>query len=211
MKRLLPIFLIALFVSCGGEEVIQTDTLGDTSQDSDFIDTSPSQDIDEPGEDVDVLDDADATSDEGDLDVDITDDLGDGEVIPPDHTLTFGITERSFCAPDGPWIVDTVKQFRTLEQIADLDVRAVASDSDGNVWAGTSTGLALKKGDQENFVNIEVFLAREQYPLYRLCKKGPSESLVDSTRLWSMLKALFRKTTWRKVRFQSCFLVVAAG
>ncbi|HHW96397.1 MAG: two-component regulator propeller domain-containing protein [Myxococcota bacterium] len=172
MKRLLPIFLIALFVSCGGEEVIQTDTLGDTSQDSDFIDTSPSQDIDEPGEDVDVLDDADATSDEGDLDVDITDDLGDGEVIPPDHTLTFGITERSFCAPDGPWIVDTVKQFRTLEQIADLDVRAVASDSDGNVWAGTSTGLALKKGDQENFVNIEGIPGEGAISALQIVQKG---------------------------------------
>ena len=91
MKRLLPIFLIALFVSCGGEEVIQTDTLGDTSQDSDFIDTSPSQDIDEPGG---RRCPDDATS-----------------MKRPrrrhhrrpwrwrsssDHTLTFGITERSF-------------------------------------------------------------------------------------------------------------------
>ncbi len=147
---LLPIFALILAACNGGSSAADADWTPDVSDPGgDMVQADPG--VDEG--DTDFGEDVATESDVG-ADVPMPVDAFEVDPGPPDPSMTHWVRDRTTCVPDGPWKVDTVTQFRTIEVLPDLDIRAVVGGVDGLVWAGLASGLARRDSGADAFTAV---------------------------------------------------------
>lgn len=129
----------------------------------------------------------DASSDQGGEEPDA---LGDADGGPEPDALggVHKVTSEAQTSASDPYVMDEPTQFRTVEVLGDLDVRAL-STAGGTVWVGTASGLYRFDGDAGVFVEVALpdhggepvrALARRLDPAGRaLAISGPSLYRVE--------------------------------
>ncbi|MFH1529853.1 MAG: hypothetical protein ABIK09_03855 [Pseudomonadota bacterium] len=120
------------------------------------------------GEVADAVD-ADGASDLGPADVppDTPDDGAGGDAAPdavstdteeetlsfPDPTFFHKVDSAAMASAQVPWVIDEPVQYRTVEALADLDVRCLSTAGD-TLWAGTASGLHRYDDLLDGFVAV---------------------------------------------------------